>query len=129
MPLQTQAPFAFAPARWLVQVNHIKNSGKKGSPSYLGGNPLNTKIRLFAAIVNKGREAAAAASMRGGPPFICVTMGDQNLSTEDALNNPLSILDASRIPARPSRNNAQESWREKGGRDAHSETARATPLN
>ena len=39
------------------------------------------------------------------------------------------ILDASRIPTSPSRNDAQESWRQKGRRDAHSEQARATTVN
>ena len=56
----------------------------------MGSKPLNRKIRLFAAIRKKGREAAAAASTRGSPPFICVTMGDQNLTTDEALYHQLS---------------------------------------
>ena len=72
-----------------MQANHIK-TGHRGTPNDLGSNPLNKKIRLFAAIRKKGREAAAAASTRGSPPFICVTMGDQNLTTDEALYHQLS---------------------------------------
>ena len=75
---------------WLVQVAHIKTGGKKG-PSFLGGNALNKKIRMFAACMNQGREAAVA-STRGPYKVILITMGDCNLTREEALSNFCSTL-------------------------------------
>ena len=70
---------------WLVQLSHIK-VGKKGGPSFLGKNTLHKKIQLFSAALNQGRRKAAAASTRG-IPFIPVTLGDQNLTKDEVLNN------------------------------------------
>ncbi len=59
---------------------------------------MNKKIRLYAAARNQGH-AAAAASTRA---TTCVTLGDQNLTAEEVLNNPLCrplVLHASLIAA------------------------------
>ena len=97
MPLQQPMPRRSATV-WLVQLTHLKTSGLKHGPSYLKGNPLNKKIRLYAAAQNQGH-AAAAASTRA---TTCVTLGDQNLTAEEVLNNPLCqslVLHASLIAA------------------------------
>ena len=80
---------------WLVQLAHIKTGGRKG-PSYLGGNALHKKMRMFAATMNQGHEAAAA-STRGPYTVVPITMGDQNLTREEALSNWVSSLLTSSI--------------------------------
>ena len=83
---------------WLVQVIHIKVSGKDG-PSYLGSNPFNKKIRLCAAAQNLGQQAAAnAASTRGDWRVVAVSLGDFNVAQAEVLNTP----SASPWPSTPS---------------------------
>ena len=66
---------------WLLQLSHLK-VGARGTPSYMPSH--NKKVRLCAAAHCQGRDAAAAASSRGGGiPVVAVTMGDQNLTAED----------------------------------------------
>ena len=74
---------------WLVQVIHINVGGKK-SPSYLGSNPLNKKIRLCAAAQNLGQAAAAAASTRGASRVVAVSLGDFNLTETEVKENRLA---------------------------------------
>ena len=63
----------------LVQLTH----------SHLGKNALNKNIQMFAAARNAGR--AAAASMRGAAYHVVpVTMGDQNLTQDDVVDNHFS---------------------------------------
>ena len=70
-----------------MQLSHIKVGGKTG-PSYLGTNAANKNVRLFSAALNQGRKAAAS-STRGTPEvqFVPVTLGDQNLTKDEVLNN------------------------------------------
>ena len=78
---------------WLMQLGHIK-TGSKGGPSYLGTDTLNRKIRMFAAIRNHGSEAAAELNKKtqlfAPASVVPVTLGDQNLTEDEVLLNPLS---------------------------------------